>query len=135
MKRGSEARGELTRVLHSYAGFQEASQDKLAFVNGAGNAIMKVDNTTKLTFGQNRNSVRIVSKQQFTVGSVFIADMLHIPYGVRVPPSHPLSAVDLFIFRSQCSVWPAWWSSAVDWPQGGEIGESIGRGGRVHRTG
>lgn len=135
MKCGSERRDKLTRVLHSYAGFQEASQDKLAFVNGAGNAIMKVDNTTKLTFGQNRNSVRIVSKQQFTVGSVFIADMLHIPYGVRVPPSHPFVRPDLSIFPPQCSVWPAWWSSAVEWPQGGEIGEFIGGGARVRRTG
>lgn len=23
--------------------------------------------------------------------------------------------------RCACSVWPAWWSQAQDWPQGGEI--------------
>ena len=66
----------------SYSGFQQASQQKLAFVNDAGNAVMKVDNTTTLNFGANRNSIRIVSKDQYTVGSVWVADMLHMPFGV-----------------------------------------------------
>ena len=70
--------------LNSYAGFQLASQDKLAFVNAAGNAVMKVDNSTKINFGDKRNSIRVVSKQQFTVGSVWVSDIVHIPYGVRL---------------------------------------------------
>ena len=44
---------------------------------------MKVDNTTNVAFGDKRNSVRIVSKDQYTVGSVWVADILHLPYGVR----------------------------------------------------
>lgn len=33
--------------------------------------------------------------------SLFVMDAAHVPYG--------------------CSVWPAWWSVAENWPSGGEI--------------
>jgi hypothetical protein len=86
----------------SYVSSKTASKSNLAYVNDAGQAIMRVDNTTKnLKFGDNRNSIRINSKDRYTVGSVWVADMTHTPFG--------------------CSVWPAWWSSALVWPQGGEI--------------
>ncbi|KAF8529328.1 glycoside hydrolase family 16 protein [Hysterangium stoloniferum] len=78
-----------------------ATQSKLAFVNSAGNAIIKVDNSTVVPFNEKRNTVRITSSDAYSVGSVWIADMLHVPFG--------------------CSVWPAWWSQAPDWPKGGEI--------------
>ena len=45
---------------------------------------MRVDNTSSILFGTKRNSIRIVSKDQYTVGSVWIADMTHVPFGVRV---------------------------------------------------
>jgi len=79
----------------------ENANDRLAYVNGAGNAIIKVDNATNVAFNQKRNTVRITSQDRFAVGSVWVADMLHVPFG--------------------CSVWPAWWSQAPDWPTGGEI--------------
>jgi len=79
----------------------QAASQQLAFVNAAGNAIMKVDNKTNVAFNQKRNTVRISTKDRFTVGSVWIADMLHVPFG--------------------CSVWPAFWSQAPKWPTGGEI--------------
>jgi len=79
----------------------QAASQRLAFVNSAGNAIMKVDNTTNVAFNQKRNTVRITTKDRFAVGSVWIADMLHVPFG--------------------CSVWPAFWSQASNWPSGGEI--------------
>ncbi|CCM00998.1 uncharacterized protein FIBRA_03046 [Fibroporia radiculosa] len=84
-----------------YVSSSTAGKDQLAYINDAGNAIMRVDNTTKVAVGGNRNSVRISTKDHFTVGSLWITDMVHVPYG--------------------CSVWPAFWSSAVDWPSGGEI--------------
>ncbi|KAF8895108.1 concanavalin A-like lectin/glucanase domain-containing protein [Infundibulicybe gibba] len=75
---------------------------KLAFVDPSTNhAIIKVDNTSTVPFNEKRNSVRITSPDRYGVGSVWIADMLHVPFG--------------------CSVWPAWWSQAPDWPIGGEI--------------
>ena len=47
---------------------------------------IKVDNTTVLQPGQNRNSVRIQSKNRYN-GGLFILDVIHMPGG--------------------CSIWPA----------------------------
>ncbi|KAI0945372.1 hypothetical protein AcW1_001610 [Taiwanofungus camphoratus] len=80
---------------------EEATQMKLAYVNNAGNAIMRVDNTTTVPMGGKRNSVRITSHELYDFGSLWIIDALHLPYG--------------------CSVWPAFWSFGPDWPNGGEI--------------
>ncbi|KAI0642985.1 concanavalin A-like lectin/glucanase domain-containing protein [Trametes meyenii] len=91
----------LTNGNVNFVGEVDAFHNKLAFTNDAGNAIIKVDNSSTLKFNQNRNSVRISTKDQFTVGSVWVADLLHVPYG--------------------CSVWGAFWSSAPTWPIGGEI--------------
>ena len=49
---------------------------------------MRVDNTSQLKFGDNRESIHIHTRDRFTVGSVWIVDMLHVPYGVcHVPQS------------------------------------------------
>lgn len=48
---------------------------------------MKVDNSTNLNIDQKRNTIRITSKDSFTVGSLWIADIRHVPYGVSL--SHP----------------------------------------------
>jgi len=45
---------------------------------------MKVDNKTNVAFNQKRNTVRISTKDRFAVGSVWIADMLHVPFGVSL---------------------------------------------------
>ncbi|EJC98440.1 uncharacterized protein FOMMEDRAFT_96314 [Fomitiporia mediterranea MF3/22] len=79
----------------------QAKKRSLAFVNGNGHAVMRVDNSSIISFGDKRESIRITSKDRFKVGSVWIADFLHVPYG--------------------CSTWPAFWSTAPDWPNGGEI--------------
>lgn len=64
----------------------QASSEKLAFVNGAGNAIIKVDNTTNgandPTFG--RPSVKILSTAPVSEGSLVVMDALHVPFGVRL---------------------------------------------------
>ncbi|KDQ55967.1 glycoside hydrolase family 16 protein [Jaapia argillacea MUCL 33604] len=78
-----------------------ATADHLAYVNSAGHAIIKVDNTTNVPYNYKRNSVRIETQDYFPVGSVWIIDLLHLPYG--------------------CSVWPAFWTSGQTWPQQGEI--------------
>ncbi|GAA5985048.1 hypothetical protein JCM10908_002501 [Rhodotorula pacifica] len=72
----------------------------LAYINKAGNAIIKVDNVTQITEG-NRRSVKIESNEKFESGSLFVLDMLHTPYG--------------------CSVWGAAWLTASNWPVGGEV--------------
>lgn len=79
-----------------------ASSDQLAYVDSSTNhAIIKVDNTTTVPYNDKRNTVRINTLDKFSVGSVWVSDMVHVPYG--------------------CSVWPAWWSQAPNWPVGGEI--------------
>ena len=78
-----------------------ADSSKLAYVNDAGRAILKVDNTSFVPYNEKRNSVRIESTDFFPVGSVILFDATHLPYG--------------------CSVWPSFWTSGVNWPSQGEI--------------
>lgn len=78
-----------------------ATEYQLVSVNEAGNAIIRVDNRTTVSVGERRNSVRLTSSEFYDFGSLWIIDLLHIPYG--------------------CSVWPAFWSTAPNWPDGGEI--------------
>ncbi|KAF9476798.1 hypothetical protein BDN70DRAFT_881992 [Pholiota conissans] len=86
----------------------DATAQKLTFINGAGNAVIKVDNTTTLTAGPpgqavNRNSIRLTSLDSFGLGSLIIIDALHVPFG--------------------CSVWPSFWTYGIEteWPLSGEI--------------
>ncbi|KIY69291.1 glycoside hydrolase family 16 protein [Cylindrobasidium torrendii FP15055 ss-10] len=74
---------------------------KLAYVDSNNRAIMKVDNSSTVPYNEKRSTVRIASKDSFSVGNLWVADMYHVPYG--------------------CSVWPAFWSQAPGWPTGGEI--------------
>ncbi|KAF5380159.1 hypothetical protein D9615_006142 [Tricholomella constricta] len=73
----------------------------LAYVNRAGNAVLKVDNMHNVAFNQKRNSLRITTQAAYAVGSLWITDMVHIPFG--------------------CSVWPAFWTKGPKWPDNGEI--------------
>ncbi|THG93564.1 hypothetical protein EW026_g7702 [Hermanssonia centrifuga] len=72
-----------------------------AYVSDAGTAIIKVDNTTFVPYNDKRNSVRITTNDYFTVGTVWIIDAVHLPFG--------------------CSVWPSIWTKGNDWPNNGEI--------------
>ncbi|KAH6911517.1 family 16 glycosyl hydrolase [Coprinopsis sp. MPI-PUGE-AT-0042] len=81
-------------------------QTSLAYIDPATNrAIVKVDNTTTVPLNGTRKSVRITTEEAYGFGSVFVADMYHLPYG--------------------CSIWSGFWSwnkaSGKSWPVGGEI--------------
>ena len=43
---------------------------------------MKVDNTSVLKFPDRRNSIRINTSQRYTIGTLWVVDMLHAPWGV-----------------------------------------------------
>ncbi|KAJ3823161.1 glycoside hydrolase family 16 protein [Lentinula raphanica] len=80
----------------------DAFSQGLAYINSAGNAVIKVDNTHSIQSPQKRNSVRITTKDSYAVGSLWIFDLVHVPFG--------------------CSVWPAVWTlGGPTWPEGGEI--------------
>ncbi|KAJ6590533.1 concanavalin A-like lectin/glucanase domain-containing protein [Mycena vulgaris] len=79
----------------------DAFTQQLALVNSAGNVILKVDNFSNVPFNQKRNSVRITTKSTYSLGSLWIIDAVHLPYG--------------------CSVWPSIWTVGPTWPEGGEI--------------
>jgi hypothetical protein len=83
-----------------------ATSDRLAYIDGNGKAILKVDNSTNVPFNEKRNTVgltsalnqetaqpkffppqvRITTQDSFPVGSVFLLDALHVPYGCSVWP-------------------------------------------------
>lgn len=84
----------------TYVSQSTATSSKLAYVASDGTAIIKVDNTTTLSAGQNRKSVRISTSATYTT-ALMIFDVLHMPWG--------------------CSVWPAIWTVGPDWPNNGEI--------------
>ncbi|KAH8097026.1 concanavalin A-like lectin/glucanase domain-containing protein [Cristinia sonorae] len=79
----------------------DAMSQRLAYINDAGRAIMKVDNTSVVPLNEKRNTVRIESQDFFDWGSLWVVDLAHIPFG--------------------CSVWPAFWSKGPLWPDDGEI--------------
>ncbi|KZV76694.1 glycoside hydrolase family 16 protein [Peniophora sp. CONT] len=84
-----------------WLGQQDAMNQGLAYVDNNGHAIIKVDNTSNVPFNEKRNTVRITSTDSYAVGSLWIIDILHLPWG--------------------CSVWPAFWTKGPTWPDNGEI--------------
>jgi len=81
----------------------DAYTQQLALVNSAGNVIIKVDNFSNVTLNQKRNSVsreqelqvalqltfvqvRITTKSTYDLGSLWIIDAVHLPYGCSVSP-------------------------------------------------
>ncbi|KAF7298914.1 Rhodanese domain-containing protein [Mycena indigotica] len=81
----------------------DAYTQQLAYVNAAGNVILRVDDFTNVPFNQKRNSVRITTRRSYELGSLWIIDAVHLPYGCST------------------KVWPSIWTLGPDWPNGGEI--------------
>lgn len=64
-----------------------ASDSGLVSVNSAGNAVIRVDYTSNVAENDKRNSVRITSQEFFNFGSVWVVDMIHMPFGCSVSAS------------------------------------------------
>ncbi|KAG8974759.1 hypothetical protein FRC05_006919 [Tulasnella sp. 425] len=99
----------------NYLKQSDAFSRGLAFVDGDGNAVMKVDNTNTIATGGNRDSVRISSKNSYTSGLI-VLDVASMPFG--------------------CGVWPAFWTVGDNWPNGGEIDilEGVGNSNNAQYT-
>lgn len=67
-----------THGLVTYVDSDTAFSTGLAYVRDDGVAVMRVDNTTTLQEGQNRNSVRIHTKNSYGPG-LFVMDVLQMP--------------------------------------------------------
>ncbi|OBZ77862.1 putative glycosidase C21B10.07 [Grifola frondosa] len=93
--------GNLTLSNVTWVDEATATSQQLAYINDAGNAIIKVDNTTTVANGSMRNSIRITTQDLYDYGSIWVMDAVHLPYG--------------------CSVWPAFWAKGPLWPNDGEI--------------
>ncbi|KAI0692000.1 concanavalin A-like lectin/glucanase domain-containing protein [Cytidiella melzeri] len=88
-----------TNGMVNYTTKEFALANGLAFVEN-NTVVMKGDDSTQLTTGVNRNSVRISSQKVYNSG-LFILDLNKAPWG--------------------CGVWPAWWTVGPNWPMCGEI--------------
>ena len=84
-----------------YVDQANATSQQLAYVSPQGTAIIKVDNTTNVPYNIKRNSVsplslqctliiqtcgkvRITSKDIYPVGSLWVIDAKHMPFGCSV---------------------------------------------------
>lgn len=90
-----------TNGLVTFVDQQTAFNSGLAYVTSQNKVIMQGDNTTWLSSGTNRKSVRISSQAMYNTG-LFILDLDMAPWG--------------------CGVWPAFWTlGSGTWPANGEI--------------
>ncbi|KAJ9110819.1 hypothetical protein QFC22_006676 [Naganishia vaughanmartiniae] len=78
-----------------------ANSSKVAYVNGQGKAILKVDNSTEVPYNEKRESIKLYSNNYYRPGTVWVFDASHVPVG--------------------CSVWPAVFTQGTNWPEHGEI--------------
>lgn len=103
------AHDDPTHGTVAYQNRTSATAAGLAYVNSAGQAILKVDSTNDYAENVGRPSVRLHSKNTYATG-LAILDVEHMPVG--------------------CSVWPAWWMDGPSWPDGGEVDflEGVGDG-------
>jgi len=60
-----------------------AISSRLSYVNDAGNVVLKVDDSSVVPIGQQRDSVRISSTDSFGLGTLWVLDAYHVPYGCR----------------------------------------------------
>ena len=87
----------------------EAFSQQLVYINEMDQVVMKVDNASYVAWNDKRNSVRIESRDLYGVGSLWIVDIAHVPYGCSVSLLiQPVVLVANGLFRFQ--VWPAFWS-------------------------
>ncbi|KDQ19672.1 glycoside hydrolase family 16 protein [Botryobasidium botryosum FD-172 SS1] len=96
---GSRFYSDPTNGFVNYQNKDDAMSKGLAYTAN-GTTVLKVDDFTQLSSGQNRDSVRIGTTKTYNEG-LFILDIDAMPTG--------------------CAVWPAYWMVGPNWPNSGEI--------------
>lgn len=79
--------GDPTHGQVNFLNQADSDNAGLTYITANGSAVMRVDDTTWLGPGQNRNSVRITSKQAVSIGSMVIMDAVSMPHGPGVWPA------------------------------------------------
>ena len=69
-----------TKGMVNYLSQSNAQSARLAYVDGNGVAVMKVDDTTDLAQGKYRDSVRIATQKRYD-GGLFVLDAETVPFG------------------------------------------------------
>lgn len=67
-----------------------ADNTSLLYVNENNRVIIKVDNESDVVYLQKRYAPKLLSQKTWDIGTVWVMDAVHMPYG--------------------CSVWPAFWT-------------------------
>lgn len=62
----------------------DAFSQGLVYVNDAQRAVLKVDNVNDVPFNEKRASIRITTQEAYGVGSLWILDAVHLPFGCSV---------------------------------------------------
>ncbi|WVQ75782.1 hypothetical protein IAR50_005415 [Cryptococcus sp. DSM 104548] len=88
-------------TTNGYTFWATAQNTSLLRTTPSGTTILAVNNTSSVANDSKRYAPKLLSKSLYGVGTVWVMDAIHMPYG--------------------CSVWPAFWTQGADWPQGGEI--------------
>ncbi|KAF7763643.1 CAZyme family GH16 [Agaricus bisporus var. burnettii] len=95
-----EAIPDPTHGRVNYVDAGTARSQNLTFASG-NSFVLRADSRTRLSpSGPGRNSVRLLSRKQYTT-AVMVFDIRHMPEG--------------------CGTWPAVWTVGADWPNQGEV--------------
>ncbi|KAG9218256.1 hypothetical protein CCMSSC00406_0005937 [Pleurotus cornucopiae] len=62
----------------------DAFTQGLVHVNDAQRAVLKVDNVSNVPFNEKRASIRITTQEAYGVGSLWVLDAVHLPFGCSV---------------------------------------------------
>ena len=121
---------------------QTAFSQGLVYNNAAGNAIIKVDNTTNVPWNDKRNSVSTLLLSASDGAFVLLIcsgpgkdhdtrrlrsreplDRGHGSYAIWVFGTYPsiLSQIERRTTHAYTQVWPAFWAKGPTWPYDGEI--------------
>ncbi|TYJ55463.1 hypothetical protein B9479_003853 [Cryptococcus floricola] len=88
-------------TTNGYTFWATAQNTSLLRTTSSGTTILAVDNTSSVAYDSKRYAPKLLSESLYDVGTVWVMDAVHMPYG--------------------CSVWPAFWTQGANWPEGGEI--------------